>query len=566
MSKEIFSSLLAQTFLALIVGILVAITAHYFVEGARYLLSLRDVKVLTLNLGENNYSVVPIVFMLISAGLIILVRKTLGVTKWSGPADSIYALHQPKVGVDVRIGLGSTIAAFISAGGGASVGQYGPLVHFGATLATIISKLSGKFIRKDVLIACGAAAAISSGFGAPIAGIIFAHEALLRRFSIGGLAPISVASIVAAATNRYLFDSNLTFQVPSSDLDLVAVLPFVIIFAPICSGIAIFYMVSLRSCQKVAASGKYRFNTLIFTTAIVVGSIGVFVPEVLGLGNYEINQMLSANYELSFLLLLMIIKIFVTALCIGFGFFGGVFGPALFVGAALGGVLAGLLMQVGFSSDYGTIIALATLAAVGSSVIGAPLTAVLIVLELTGSYQYALMALLSVTLCSTLTYKLFGLSFFDRQLLDRGIDLSRGREYTQMTQISVSEIEFSEHLTFKPGTEGQKILNVMTEKQMTEAYIVDDEQLLLGKINILSLVEDRDNYMDRIEKNPVTLSADNALTEAIEIASNFVGESIPILEGERLVGAITEGDLFTKVLALEDDLRNEETEYNVSDK
>ena len=566
MSKEIFSSLLAQTLLALVVGVLVAITAHYFVEGARYLLSLREIRVLTLNFGDKSYSLVPIVFMLISAGLIILVRKTLGVTKWSGPADSIYALHQPKVGVDVRVGLGSTIAAFISAGGGASVGQYGPLVHFGATLATIISKLSGKFIRKDVLIACGAAAAISSGFGAPIAGIMFAHEALLRRFSIGGLAPISVASIVAAATNRYLFDENLTFQVPSSDLDLVAVLPFVIIFAPICSGIAIFYMVALRTCQKLAASGKYQFSTLIFGTAIMVGSIGVFVPEVLGLGNYEINQMLSANYELSFLLLLMTVKIFVTALCIGFGFFGGVFGPALFVGAALGGVLSALLMQAGFSSDYGTIIALATLAAVGSSVIGAPLTAVLIVLELTGSYQYALMALLSVTLCSTLTYKLFGLSFFDRQLLDRGIDLSRGREYTQMTQISVSEIEFSEHLTFKPGTEGEKILNVMTEKKMTEAYIVDDDQLLVGKINILALVEDRDNYMDKIENNPITLSLDNALTEAIEIASNFVGESIPILKEKRLVGAITEGDLFTKVLALEDDLRNEETEYIVSTK
>ncbi len=566
MSKEIFSSLLAQTILALIVGVLVAITAHYFVEGARYLLSLRDIQILTLNIGNHSYSVVPIVFMLISAGLIILVRGSLGVTKWSGPADSIYALHQPKVGVDVRVGIGSTIAAFISAGGGASVGQYGPLVHFGATLATIISKLSGKYIRKDVLIACGAAAAISSGFGAPIAGIIFAHEALLRRFSIGGLAPISVASIVAAATNSYLFDENLTFQVPSSDLDLVAVLPFVIIFAPICSGIAILYMVSLRTCQKIAASGKYHFNTLIFGTAFVVGSIGVFVPEVLGLGNYEINQMLSADYELSFILLLMIIKIFVTALCIGFGFFGGVFGPALFVGAALGGVLSGILMQVGFSSDYGTIIALATLAAVGSSVIGAPLTAVLIILELTGSYQYALMALLSVTLCSTLTYKLFGLSFFDRQLLDRGIDLSRGREYTQMTQISVSEIDYSEHLTFKPGTGGQNILNAMTEKQMTEAYIVDDEHLLLGKINVLSLVEDRENYMEKMEKNPVTLSSDNALTEAIEIASNFVGESIPIVEEKRLVGAITEGDLFTKVLALEDDLRNEETEYIASNK
>ena len=278
------------------------------------------------------------------------------------------------------------------------------------------------------------------------------------------------------------------------------------------------------------------------------------------------NTMLSANYELSFILLLLITKIFVTALCIGFGFFGGVFGPALFVGAALGGVLSGLLMQVGFSSDYGTILALATLAAVGSSVIGAPLTAVLIVLELTGSYQYSLMALLSVTLCSTLTYKLFGLSFFDRQLLDRGIDLSRGREYTQMTQISVSEIEYSDHLKFKPGTAGQNILNAMTEKQMTEAYIVNDDQLLLGKINVLSLVEDRENYMEKMEKTPVTLSSDFALTEAIEIASNFVGESIPIVEEKRLVGAITEGDLFTKVLALEDDLRNEETEYGASDK
>ena len=120
MSKEIFSSLIAQTLLALVVGVLVAITAHYFVEGARYLLSLPDVELLTLNLGNQNYSIVPVVFMLISAGLIILVRKSLGVTKWSGPADSIYALHQPKVGVDVRIGIGSTIAAFISAGDGTS--------------------------------------------------------------------------------------------------------------------------------------------------------------------------------------------------------------------------------------------------------------------------------------------------------------------------------------------------------------------------------------------------------------------------------------------------------------
>jgi CIC family chloride channel protein len=367
---------------------------------------------------------------------------------------------------------------------------------------------------------------------------------------------------VAAATNRYLFDADLAFMVPSSNLELGAVLPFVIIFAPICSAVAILYMVSLRSCQRIAASGKYHFNILIFGTAITVGLIGVFIPDVLGLGSYQINQILMSNYDLTFLLVILIAKIVVTAMCIGFGFFGGVFGPALFVGAALGGFLSGLLIQVGLSAEYGSIIAVATLAAVGSSVIGAPLTVVLIILELTGSYQYALMALLSVTLCSTLTYKLFGLSFFDRQLLDRGIDLSRGREYIHMTQIRVGELEHSEYLAFNPGSSPKDIMRDMMEKQMTEAYVVDNENILVGKINIVSLIEDTESIMNIIDKNPVALQTTNSLTEALEIASDFVGESIPIVNGNKLEGAITEGDLFTKVLAIQDDLRNEETEGN----
>ena len=187
-----------QTILAVIVGFIVSITANIFIEGARYFLSLQSsANGIAIKLGNADINLLPVIAMLISACLIIFVRKAVGVTKWSGPADSIYALHQPKVGVDIGLGLGSTLAAFVSAGGGASVGQYGPLVHFGATLSTIVSRLFSVQISKNVLIACGVAAAISSGFNAPIAGILFAHEALLRRFSVGAVAPISVAAIVA---------------------------------------------------------------------------------------------------------------------------------------------------------------------------------------------------------------------------------------------------------------------------------------------------------------------------------------------------------------------------------
>jgi CIC family chloride channel protein len=224
MKTKTVTTLLMQTLLAVIVGLVVSIVANLFIEGARYFLSLQSsYSTLTVQVSGFDINLLPTLAMLISAVLILVVRKSLGVTKWSGPADSIYALHQQKIGVDVRVGLGSTLAAFISASGGASVGQYGPLVHFGSTVSTILSRFPGLQINRDILLACGVSAAISAGFNAPIAGIIFAHEALLRRFSIGAVAPVSVAAIVASASNQYFGFANLAFAVPSSNLELAEV-------------------------------------------------------------------------------------------------------------------------------------------------------------------------------------------------------------------------------------------------------------------------------------------------------------------------------------------------------
>ena len=559
MKTKIVTTLLMQTLLAIILGLIVSVVANVFIEGARYFLSLQTASgTLAVRIGSVDLNLLPTLAMLVSAILIISVRKSLGVTKWSGPADSIYALHQQKVGVDVRVGVGSTLAAFISASGGASVGQYGPLVHFGATLATVLSRIRGLQISKDVLLACGVAAAISAGFNAPIAGIIFAHEALLRRFSIGAVAPISVASIVASASNHYFGFDNLAFEVPSSNLELIEVVPFLILFAPICSAIAIIYMLSLRQGLKFAGSSKYSFTTMIFSTAIVVGIVGAFLPDVLGLGSTQINQMVNGHYTLTFLVLLLITKILVTSACIAFGFFGGVFGPALFVGAALGGILSGLLIQVGLPNDYGSIITIATLAAVGSSVFGAPLSVVLIVVELTGSYDYGLMALLSVTLCSTLTYRFFGVSYFDKQLLDRGIDLTRGREHINMTQIRVGELEMSECLTFPRGTDAAQILSSMRTNQATEVYLLNEDSTLYGKLDLQNLMSNQSDYENNLDLDPLKFDTSNSLVEALEIATEFVGESIPIMDGKEFKGAITEGDLFKKVLEIEDSLRSQD--------
>ena len=558
MNTRIFSELLVQTILSILVGAIVAVTAHYFIEGARYFLGwVTNFRQPELTFEAGSISLTPILAMIVGAFLIIIVRKVLGVTKWSGPADSIYALQQSKVGVDVKVGLGSTLAAFISASAGASVGQYGPLVHFGATISTIITKFSRSFVRQDVLIACGVAAAISSGFNAPIAGIIFAHEALLRRFSVSAVAPISVSSICAAATNSYFFNSSVVFSVSVTDLALGAVVPLVILFAPICTFVSISYMVCLRSFQRFAASEKLSFNKLIIGTAIFVGLAGIWIPEVLGLGSPEIDRMIAGQFSVFDSLLLLVFKIVITAACIGFGFFGGVFGPALFIGAAVGSLLTGVLVFWGLPVEYYSVLSVATMAAVGASVIGAPITVVLIVIELTQSYQYGLMALLSVTISSKLTYQMFGLSFFDRQLLDRGIDMTRGREYIHLSQTFVRELESSDYLEVDPQSKQSDTLKSIRSKQMTEAYVADSNGTFLGKLSLLDLEDSDDPVSLVMDKNPVTLHPDNSLTESLEIASNFVGESIPIVDDGNIRGALTEGDLFAQVLKIQDKLRTE---------
>ena len=115
----------------------------------------------------------------------------------------------------------------------------------------MLSRLPGVQIRNDVLLACGVAAAISAGFNAPIAGILFAHEALLRRFSIGAVAPISVSAIVASASNQYFGFANLAFIVPESSLELAQVVPFVILFAPVCSAAAVIYMIVFEKVPAI---------------------------------------------------------------------------------------------------------------------------------------------------------------------------------------------------------------------------------------------------------------------------------------------------------------------------
>jgi CIC family chloride channel protein len=205
------------------IGLSVSLVASLFVAGLHFLTNHRQSM-------DGNFpilqfaggSLVPLLWLIGAAFLLWGVRRLFGIVRWHGPADSIFGAHRLDNEIDVKAGIGSTIAAFIAMGGGASVGQYGPLVHFGATIGSYIRQVFGnKVIGIDVFIGCGVAAAIAAGFHAPIAGIVFAHEAVLRHFSFRALTPIAISSITSVWFATAIFGGDPLFRSMPSATDLL---------------------------------------------------------------------------------------------------------------------------------------------------------------------------------------------------------------------------------------------------------------------------------------------------------------------------------------------------------
>jgi len=555
--SDILVDIASQFFLAVVVGLVMAVVANTFVEGARWFLNFSRVdSLISMQIGGANYNLDIFLTLAGAAVLILLVRRTLGITIWSGPADSIYAVQQSREPLDIRLGMGSTLAAFVAASGGGSVGQYGPLVHFGATMTEVLLKYIRIKIDRRVFIACGVAGAISAGFNAPIAGVLFAHEALLRRISIGAIAPIAVTSIVAYAANQAFFNIEPTFSVPDMPIELQPLIPFLIMTAVMSAASAMAYMAAIRKGRELATRSQWSMPKLIVSCVLVVGCVGVVLPDVTGLGLTQVNQMIDAQFTLGMLVILLAAKIFVTAYCLNTGFFGGVFGPALFVGAATGAIAAYLAVMMGLAPHLSYALPVAAIAAVGGAVIGAPLAVIMIVIELTGSYAYGLSAMLCVILCSVLTLRLFGLSYFDRQLLDRGIDLRLGQEHVELSLTPVSEIDGSDFVRLSHNASLEEARHALSEALATEAYVCDDAGSLIGKIDVHSLAR-ATSLTAALDPNPTVLAVDANLNTAMTTASTFVGESIPVVDRGKLVGALSEGDIFNKVLQIQASLRQQ---------
>ena len=565
-----FFSILTTLVLGSLIGIITSISVYGFISLVKFLTNVfrnpeRSFNSFNDILTNTPEFVIFIFVMPFLVGLIVgCIRKYASDSRWHGPPDVILAAHSENNPLDIKSGFLTSFSSILSISAGGSVGQYGPLVHFGATIGAEINDLFRNKASYEILIGAGVASAISAGFGAPLAGLIFAREVILRHQSLASFAPILVASVVSYLFTKNIFGMDPIFLGSVGEINSLYDFPFFILAGIICGLISIIYMNGLTHPKYFP---DISFINPILQPAIaglMCGITSIFLPEVIGLGTGAIQSMILGNVEFIYAFYFLIFKLLLTVLCLRMGLIGGVFAPALFLGASVGVILGFIFQNFSTTLDL-NLLTVASMSAFASCVIGGPVANMMIILELTSDYQATLVAGVSIVFASLISYKVIGQSVFDKVLSNKNIDLKVGRENIKLQQIPVSKISHKDFCTLKPDFTIEKSINQMVKLKKSEGYLIDGDEKLLNKFELHQLISEK-NKNKKISKlhqfKFLKLYSESNIFESIEKSKDFVGESIPIVTKQnKMFGIISEGDLFQiflKVTREEKELENKD--------
>lgn len=349
-----------------------------------------------------------------------------------------------------------SLASSLSIGTGGSVGREGPIVQIGSAIGSVIGQrfgLSDDRIRN--LVACGAAAGIAATFNAPIAGVLFALEVILGEFGVRYFSSVVVSAVVSSVIGRLVFGNYPAFVIPAeyglNSLWEYALYPLLGIAAAL---IGVFYTRAIYWAEDRFDHWKGVVEWLKPAIGgVLLGGLALLYPRVIGLQWDRVPQVFNVGYEviesalandltLKIALALLVLKLIATSLTLGSGGSGGVFAPSLFIGAMLGVVfgLTAKLVLPGVVASPGAY-ALVGMGAVFAASAHAPLSAIIILFELTGDYRIILPLMLTVVIATILSQILLkGESIYTLKLSRRGVHLQRGRDIDVLQGVLVSEV------------------------------------------------------------------------------------------------------------------------------
>jgi CIC family chloride channel protein len=436
------------------------------------------------------------------------------------------------------------LASALCIGGGGSVGREGPIVQIGSALGSTTGRvLKVPEPRMRVLVACGAAGGIAATFNAPLAGVFFAMELILSDFVAEAFGMVVISAVTAAAIGRAVLGDATFLHLPTFTVDhplqylLFAVLGLLAGLVGVGFTRILYAIEDL--CDAVWRGPEWLRPAI---GGILLGALLLALPQMYGVGYPVLGNAIYGRYALLFLVVLLVGKMVATSLTIGIGGSGGVFAPSLFIGAMLGaafGAVAGdaLPSLAGPAGVYGLI----GMGAVFAGAARAPITAVLIMFELTGEYSIILPLMVAIVLATGVSHRLSRDTVYSAKLRRRGVDLGT-RETIETAHVPVSGVMGPLPTAVPAGASLQEASDLLARSPYGVLPVADGSDYL-GVITARAVAEavsggDNDTRpAELLLELPVTVSEQDHVDEAIRALDGSGLGALPVLGPEgRLVG------------------------------
>ena len=444
--------------------------------------------------------------------------------------------------------LAATTSAALTIGGGGSVGPEGPIAELGASTASIIGR--GLRLRRSSirhLAAAGTAAGIASAFNAPLAGAFFALEVILMGFSADAFIVIVLACVSSTVLSHHLLGTTLSLSLPYLDLSGDAQLGWVALLGAVGGGVGVGFMRLRFVILDALTRAWQRLGIPIWARpgigGLAVGATLLILPEMYGESSAALNRALAGRYALTLLLVLCVAKMLATSLTLGMGFVGGVFAPSLFIGGTLGAAF-GTLVAPSYAPAAG-VFGVIGMGAVFAGAARAPMTAVLLIIEMTGQHALLVPLMLATVLATFISRFLSRGTLFTEELRRRGEDVEDPMATTLLGRTRASRLMVDPPGVLQATASLSQAASVMSRRGLSALPVVATGQdgtggELLGCVTAAQLAESLlSEDSDDVSARPATvadlslvrdrLDCEDEATDVLQALTDTRLEGLPVV-------------------------------------
>ena len=550
-------------FVAVCVGLLTGYVAVLFHDAIMMIstMSFTGLRSFGKTMVIDKYWVVILPFIPALGGLLVGLYNAFVVKARPGHglASVIKAVAQNDGVISKKLWFHKSITSVISIGTGGGGGREAPIIQVGAAIGSTVAQLL-KFSpnKTRTLLGCGAAAGLAAVFNAPIGGVMFAIEVLLGDFSVKTFGPIVVAAVIGTVLSRSMLGNNPTFMVPEYSLVSNTELFFYFVLGILAGLSAVMFIKTYYGIEEWFQRIEKKWNIPVWAMpaigGLMSGLICVWFPGLYGFSYEAINHAVHGNESWVNMIGIYLFKPIVTGLSIGSGGSGGMFAPAMKMGAMLGGMF-GKAVHMLFPTLTGTsgAYALVGMGALTAGIMRAPLTVILILFEITGQYEIVL-PIMFASVTSALIARLAYRHSMESYVLEKeGVKVGFGIALSVAEHISIADVTKTDFVKFGMSETATNMIDVFFNTPESSFLVTDQDGKFSGIISLdeMRILLKQDSLIgliaeDIVKKGVPVLYNSTKLDEALKLFEITDYNMLPVLDSESgmLLGVVRQEEAF----------------------